>query len=137
MGYDYDDPKRLYSDLYLIEPEIKIELAQRFSEGSEQLRQLLLLLWEKKIETVSCCSGIRGNHPDKKYNPLAHVYIRVTPEPQDLIFKFVSALQTNKFKVAVEKESLCIIIQHKRKSLPKDKSDKFFGEIKQMFESVI
>lgn len=31
--------------------------ANVFSEGSESLKELLLYLWEKDIETIACCTG--------------------------------------------------------------------------------
>ena len=33
------------------------QLAQSFAEGSEELEQILLLLWKNGINTVACCAG--------------------------------------------------------------------------------
>ena len=67
-----DQIKSKYNKIYPISlsdiPESEKELAlNEFSEGLEELRLCLKVLWDNKLETKACCAG---NHNDE-----SHAYI--------------------------------------------------------------
>ena len=67
-----DQIKSKYNKIYPISlsdiPESEKELAlSEFSEGLEELRLCLKVLWDNKLETKACCAG---NHNDE-----SHAYI--------------------------------------------------------------
>jgi len=76
----------------------KEKLALQFSEGSEEYRKLLLLLWDYGIETNAGCSGILENHaPEWHYCSFAYISMVPRPETERLINDFIDILKTNKF----------------------------------------
>lgn len=44
--------------------EQQVKYAKKFSEGSKELENLLLFLWENNIRTIACC---KGHQPEETY----------------------------------------------------------------------
>jgi len=53
--------KILLKDFSQMSNEEKLEQATVFSEGSEELKKILLLLWDCGIQTLGCCAGHEDN----------------------------------------------------------------------------
>lgn len=48
---------QIHQDFYNLSDEEKNKIASEFSEGNEQLKQILINLWSKKVKTYGCCNG--------------------------------------------------------------------------------
>jgi len=95
------DKCHVMNDVTRKQPEEQEKLAKQYSEGSVELENLLLNLWQNGIETRGCCSGIPEGHPDFKqmatFSP--HLSIVVTPESKDRIESmFVRNLEDTDFE---------------------------------------
>ena len=53
--------KVLFTDFSKLSKEEKIEQATVFAEGSNELKKILLLLWECGVQTIGCCGGHEDN----------------------------------------------------------------------------
>ena len=47
-------------NLTALSPEEKLAQAREFAEGSKELEEILLTLWDNGIQTIGCCSGHEG-----------------------------------------------------------------------------
>lgn len=65
---------------------LTVSLAKEYSEGSKQLEECLLELWNNNFETIGCCKG----HTDKI--PPTKAYIGFKFNNNDTNIKFLSSL---------------------------------------------
>ena len=65
----------VFKNFYLLNKEEKIRLAEKFSEGSPDLKDFLLTLWQNNVATIACCAG------HKKFCP----YVMIDTKDTDII----------------------------------------------------
>ncbi len=89
-------------------PEVMADMAKDFSEGSKTLEELLLTLWNYKIETYSCCKG--GHSAEHLYNGEANIpFVLINLDKSDVeLFKclLLSFVADGSFNVEIEKDDL-------------------------------
>lgn len=123
--------------------------AARFSEGSSSLEQLLLLMWEKGINTYACCVG----HEESKtkngafniyFKNEPYLYFDITNIRSDLLTKLLSKmfyLYGKELKLCAEnrfmpyKEKDCLNRKAIKIILPK--SEEPFNEVLAIFRQVL
>lgn len=66
--------------MYNFSREELVALAKDFSEGSEELENILINLWDMGIETFACCKGLNEGEHQNGLIKIPYVSILITPE---------------------------------------------------------
>lgn len=107
------DGKVYVKDYTNVSREEKIIDAKKYSEGNEKLEELLLLLWENGINTVSCCAGHERDKMSKN-NPFISIMIDNISEDvlkkvllDGCLNKEIETIEINQMRWNLSKNSFC------------------------------
>ncbi len=104
-----------FIDFSTLSQEEKEKLAEEFSEGSSTLKETLLFLWNKDVDTMACCAG----HPESKYstgNP--YLWFRVDELSKNVIKNILIGLTSNEDVINVCFENRYVDLDHDKNSAP-------------------
>ena len=105
--------QNVIEDLTKLSDEKKEEMATLFSEGNEDLKKLLIKMWNNGIQTYACCAGHdeseikASNGPIPSTNPYIYFDVKtLSPEQQYKLFKAI--IKSTKNVKLIEKFSLTL-----------------------------
>ncbi len=104
-----------FIDFSTLSQEEKEKLAEEFSEGSSTLKETLLFLWNKDVDTMACCAG----HPELGYpagNP--YLWFRVDELSKNVIKNILIGLTSNEDVINVCFENRYVDLDHDKNSAP-------------------
>lgn len=122
-GYAMPDDSTTYADKEL--------LASIISEGSDEMKKLVLKCWENKIEIGGPCSGIKAFHSDDRMMWRTHfAFIG----PQEIMYALYVQYK-NDFNVHYSEKRLDVDKNFDR-AITKEESDAIFRKMNELFDKV-
>ncbi len=85
-------------DLTKVSKKEQIEYAEMFSEGSQQLEDLLVFMWGKKINTFACCAGHSAKTSHSGNEELPYIFFDISTLKERQIERLIKLIlmQTDK-----------------------------------------